>query len=118
MANLDITIDRGADWTHVWTVKTRDGSPVDLSDSVFAGQIRDPHAIKDVAAAVFTFDLVTDGTDGKVRVTLPSAQSLLLRFDRAYEYDMFMTLGTVRYRPLWGRCDVNRNYTPPPSPAP
>jgi len=114
MANLDITIERGADWSRVATIKTRDGSPVDIGAATFVGQIKNPNATQDTITAEFEFDLVTDGADGKVTMSLSDTQSLLLRTDRGYSYSIFMTLGSRRYLMLWGRAILNPNIPIPP----
>lgn len=111
MANLDITVARGADWVKTLTVKYRNGTPVNLNGSVWVGQVKNPNATEDTVAATFTFALVTDGTDGMVRVTLSKAQSLLLRKDRIYAYDIFATFLSRDYRVLWGNADLSPNIT-------
>lgn len=112
MANLDITVVRGADWSRVATIKYRNGTPVNINGSVFTGQVKNPNATEDTVAATFTFTLVTDGSDGKVTITLPKAQGELLRPDRLYIYDLFTTIAGKRYRFLWGNADVPKNTTP------
>jgi len=114
MANLDITIERGADWSRVWTIQTRDRSVVDISGATFVGQIKNPKATEDTITAEFDFDFVTDGTDGKVTMSLTDTQSLLLRPDRGYSYSAYMTLGGRRYLVLWGRAILNSNIPIPP----
>jgi len=111
MANLDITVARGADWVRVATIKDNGGNPVTVSASNFVGEIKNPNATVDTVAATFTFALVTDGTDGKIKFTLTKEQSLLLRKDRLYAYDIFATLLGRRYRMLWGNVDLEPNIT-------
>ena len=111
MANLDITVARGADWVHVATIKDNGGTPVTVAAANFVGEVKNPNATVDTVAATFTFALVTDGTDGKIRITLTAAQSLLLRKDRLYAYDIFATLLSRRYRMLWGNVELQPNTT-------
>ncbi len=111
MANLDITVARGADWVRVATIKDNGGTPVTVAAANFVGEIKNPNAPVDTVAATFTFALVTDGTDGKIRITLTKEQSLLLRKDRSYAYDIFATLLGRRYRMLWGKTGLDFNIT-------
>lgn len=114
MANLDITVARGADWVKTLTVNYRDGLPVDIGDgTTWAGVIKNPNATQDTVAAEFTFEVVTDGSDGMIVMTLTDDQSLLLRKDRLYAYDVFATILGRRYRVLWGNVDLQPNLTPP-----
>lgn len=111
MANLNIEIARGADWVKTLTVQYRDGTPVNMNGSVWVGQVKNPNATEDTVAATFSFALVTDGSDGLVRATLTKEQSLLLRKDRLYAYDIFATFLGRRYRVLWGNADLDPNIT-------
>lgn len=111
MANLDITVARGADWVKTATVQYRNGTPVNLVGSVWVGEIKNPKAVGDSVVATFTFALVTDGSDGMVRITLSKEQSLLMRKDRLYAYDIFATFLGRRYRVLWGEAKLNLNVT-------
>ncbi len=111
MANLDITVARGADWSKVLTFKDKSGVAVNINGSVMIGEVKNPNATVDTVAATFTFALVTNGSDGMVRMTLPKEQSLLLRKDREYTYDFFATLLGRRYRVLWGKVDLQINTT-------
>lgn len=112
MANLDITVARGADWVKTLTVNYRNGLPVDLGDgSTWVGEIKNPNATQDTVAATFSFELVTDGSDGMIRMILTDDQSLLLRKNRLYAYDVFATILGRRYKVLWGNADLEPNIT-------
>jgi hypothetical protein len=114
MANLDITVARGADWVKTLTVEYRSRLPVNIGDgSTWAGEIKNPNATQDTVAATFTFAVVTNGSDGMIRMTLTDDQSLLLRKDRLYAYDVFATILGRRYRVLWGNVDLQPNITTP-----
>lgn len=57
------------------TVNDGQGSPIDISGDTFEAKVKD---IADLAASLgdFTWALTTDGTDGKVTLTLTSAVTL------------------------------------------
>ena len=104
MANLDITVARGADWSKTAQVAYKDRDPVNIGDgTTWVGQVKNPNATEDTVAATFTFDVVTNGSDGYITISLPAAQTSLLRKDRLYEYEIFATILSKRYRVLWGK---------------
>lgn len=113
MANLDIEIARGADWSKVATVQDNAGAAVTVAVVDFVGEIK---LTSNLAAtspvAEFTFALITiGGADGKIRITLTKEQSLLLARGKAYSYDIFATLLTRRYQLLWGSIILRDNVT-------
>jgi hypothetical protein len=113
-ANYTMTIDRGAVWEKVLTILDVNLEPVPLTGATFEGEIRDPNAAVPATAATFTITPWDDLTDGRVVITLPSAQSLLLNPTKFYRYDIFMTFeGRVR-RLLEGEIELRANITPQP----
>lgn len=110
MAKLDITVARGADWSKVLTFKDKSGVAVDLSAALssFKGQMKKKDG---TTPSSFSFSFVTNGTDGKIRATLPSTQNLLQTKEGAYSYDIHGTILTRKYRILWGAVDFQLNVT-------
>lgn len=113
MANLDIEISRGADWSKVATVADNAGTPITVAASNFTGQIKlTSNLAATTPVASFSFALVTGGgADGKIRITLTKEQSLLLSRGKSYSYDIFATLLTRRYQLLWGSIILRDNVT-------
>ena len=112
MANLDIEIARGADWSKVATVVDNAGAAVTVAAANFTGQIKlASNLAATTPVASFSFALVNTGTDGKIRITLTKEQSLLLARGKVYAYDIFATLLTRRYQMLWGSITLRDNVT-------
>ena len=112
MANLDIEISRGADWSKVATVADNAGTPITVAALNFTGQIKlTSNLAATTPVASFSFALFTGGTDGKIRITLTKEQSLLLSRGKSYSYDIFATLLSRRYQLLWGSIILRDNVT-------
>jgi hypothetical protein len=69
-SNLTIYIKRGSDWTTTFTIFNPDDSPVDLSGSSFAGQIRKVRLAEEIVASfIFSINELTN----EVTVSLPKS---------------------------------------------
>lgn len=109
-ANYDITIDRAAEYSFVLTVQDELQQVVDISeDTTFYSDIRETVSKKE--AVTFTTALVTDGSDGKVSFNLSESDTLVLRPDKVYEYDIFMRISGKTKRLLFGKVFVRANIT-------
>ena len=111
MANLNLTIARGADWSKVLTFRDKAGVAVTVSAAAFEGQMKKSGT---GTGATFTFANVTNGTDGKIRVTMTAAQTLTQTKSGTYSYDIFGTILTREYKVLWGSVDFQPNITDRP----
>lgn len=96
-ANYDIVVDRGAVFQEVWTLKDANGDPVDLSaagaNATFSGQVTDPYSAEPAVIATFDLGFETDGTDGQVYFALPVSETLKLKKNKSYRYDIFIRFG-------------------------
>lgn len=108
MANLNITVARGADWSKVLTFRDKLGVAVDISASTFTGQMKKTGS---GTGADFTFEFDTDGTDGKIRMTMTTAETLTQSKSGNYRYDVFADILGRDYRVLWGTVDFQPNIT-------
>lgn len=99
------------------TLRNPDGTPVNLSDSTFRGQIRKtPDALEVVASFVFT---VTDPIMGKVEFEVPAAQTAAIMAgidenaaESLYVYDIEYTNEADRVLPLvYGVAKIFREVT-------
>lgn len=109
----NITVERGTDYYFTLTIKDALSVVVDLSygaASNVKAQIR-RRAGRPLEAS-FTAAFVTDGTDGKVTLTLPDTETLKLTEGNHYEYDVFWTdsSGNI-HRLLYGDVTVKQNIT-------
>jgi len=114
-AEYDITIDRGSEWSKVLELLDANDDPVDLAAVFFKGEAKDVNGISP-AAIPLTFDLVTDGSDGRVTASFPLAQTLLFKQDEVYTYDIFARFGAAGNndwdRLLFGVATIRFNITP------
>lgn len=81
----------------------------DLSSSTFAGKIR-IHPDDAAEIASFTIAYVTDGTDGKITLTLTPAVTAAWEFKQGY-YDLEVTTGSVVDKWLTGKIHVRKEAT-------
>lgn len=108
-ATLDLRIDRAASFSFVASVDAADGTPINIASAVFHADVRDADSYREVCQ--FTTALVTDGTDGQVRLSLSTTQTKLFREEGSYEYDLFMILSGTTYRLLKGNVTCSENIT-------
>jgi hypothetical protein len=99
-ANYNITLDRGADYSFVLTLNSPAGTPVVITGAGFDSDVRD---VKTKAQAGVLSGVVTTGASGIATFSMIAADTKLLRAGTGlYEYDIFMTLGGVKRRLLYG----------------
>ena len=87
-ANYNITLDRAADYSFVLVINDANDVAVDLDGDDFVSDIRLISSKKQ--ALEFTTAFVTDGSDGKVLLTLTPLQTKTLQAGTLYEYDVFV----------------------------
>ena len=118
-ANYNITVDRGAVFQEVLTMNDANQDPLDLSaaglDASFSGQVSDPFAATPTITADFQIEFLTDGTDGRVALILPVEETLKLKKNKDYRYDIFVRFGDPAdndfVRILEGTVDARINTT-------
>lgn len=108
-ANYDITIDRAAEYKFVLTIQNQAGAAVNISSATFYADIRETVSKKEVVS--FTTTILDSGVNGQVSLALTEANTLLLKPNGDYEYDIFMRRGTVMERLLYGSVAVRANTT-------
>lgn len=108
-ANYDITIDRAAEYTFVLTIQNQAGAAVNIGSATFYADIREAVSKKEVVS--FTPTILNSGVNGQVSFALTEANTLLLKPNGNYEYDIFMRRGTVMERLLYGSVAVRANIT-------
>jgi len=110
-ANYDITLDRAADYSFVLTIQDALGTAVNLSDgsTVFYADIRNTST----KAQAVQFDYTkTTPLSGIVTFTLTKANTKLLKAGEGlYEFDIFMVLGGVTRRLIYGSVTVRPQFT-------
>ena len=84
-------------------------TPQDLSTSTFSAKIRTDYDDED-ALATFTIAYVTDGTDGKIALSLTAAQTAALDFSKAV-YDLEVTTGSTVDKWLTGKVILRKEAT-------
>jgi hypothetical protein len=114
MGTLDITIDQGANFQRVLTIKDELNVEIDLTGYTFKSQIRETYDSNTVIAE-FTFTLQDQITDtGKVNWDLANNAVTSLVLDRAtkYKYDVEMTsAGGIKTRILEGTATISPEVT-------
>lgn len=118
---LDLNIDQGSDYKLLVTIKDSTGTPVDITNHTFKGEIRPSYSSK-VLSASFSFNILDQGVNpGKVEVLLPAADSAAIelkesnsasRSVKAFAYDIESDDGTgARTRWLEGVVNLNPEVT-------
>jgi len=107
-AKQDIKIMRGDTEVFNITISDSAGSPVNLTGSSFASQIRYTRDATSVAAS-FTC-VITDAANGVVQLTLGSTASAALDDGVAY-WDLQRTFGSTVSTILSGKCTVLADVT-------
>ncbi len=109
IGTIDFDLVRGDSFAMTLTIKNSDGTSRDLSDWVFAGQVRsDPDAL--TALADFTFDL-TSAADGIITgmLTPEDTETFSGRFVY-YDIQLTTDMGFVRTAPR-GRLIIIKDVT-------
>jgi len=71
--SLDLTIEQGATFSRVITIKDNSNVAVDITSDTFAGQVRKRHQSASTEAA-FSFT-ITDAANGEVTATISSTDT-------------------------------------------
>lgn len=108
-ANYDITLDRAAEYTFVLTIQNQSGNAVDIGTANFYADVRDSVTKKEVCS--FTPTILNGGDYGQVSLALSEADTLLLKPNGDYEYDIFMRRSTTMERLIYGSVTVRANIT-------
>lgn len=107
-AKQDIKIMRGDTETFVISIKDSTNSPVDLSTSVFASQIR--YNRDDIAIAASFTCTVTNAAAGQVTIVLSATSSAALEDGIAY-WDLQRTVGGEVSTVVAGKCTILADVT-------
>jgi len=117
-ANLDLTIDRAADYSFILSI-TNVAGPVNLAASlgppavvaaVFYADIRNTKT--KIQAVEFDYAFTNgSGSDGQVTFSISKTDTKLLYAANDYEYDIFMDKSGKRVRLLEGKVTVRNNRT-------
>jgi hypothetical protein len=102
-ANYNITLDRGADYSFVLTIKNQAGTAVDLSSpaATFIADVREVASKKEVLDLIP--EILAPAINGQVTITITKAQTKTLRAGSGiYEWDIFMDRSSLRTRLLYG----------------
>ena len=107
---LDITIEQGSTFSRSITLTDSNNDPIDISNDTFRGQVR-KHPKQDVIEASFAFAFITDGTDGKVAMTISHEDTSTMTYGRnVYDIEWVKANGTVT-RLLEGTATVTAEVT-------
>lgn len=108
---LDLTIEQGASFSRVITIEDSIGNPVNINSDTFRGQVRSSYKSGKVQAN-FTFTIYTDGSDGKVAISLSDEDTALMDAGKNFVYDVewINSNGTVR-RLLEGNANITAEVT-------
>jgi hypothetical protein len=108
-ANYDITLDRAADYSFVLTIQNPSLTPVNITGATFEADIRS--TTTKAQAVEFTATL-TSPSSGIVTFSLSKADTKTLRAGEGiYEYDIFMVIGGVTQRLIYGSVTVRPQFT-------
>ena len=95
MSTHDITIEQGASFSKTLTLKDDNDVVINVSADTFRGQVRKHHSSTDIQAT-FTFDPITNGTNGIVTWSLTDTQTSAMSSGKLlYDIEWVQTNGTV-----------------------
>ena len=95
MAIYDISLKQGETWSKVLTLKDDNDSVINVTNDTFRGQVRKHHSSTDIQAT-FTFDPITNGTNGIVTWSLTDTQTSAMSSGKLlYDIEWVQTNGTV-----------------------
>lgn len=116
----NFTLEQGASFERVLTIRDSLDAPIDLTGFVFSGQIRKKYSDTSVLAS-FSFTILDQGTDtGKVRMSMTAANTALIPVEKAesaekkltqYCYDVEMNTGSTVDRILEGVVSISPEVT-------
>ena len=108
-ANYDITLDRAADYSFVLTIQDASLVAVNITSATFEADIR--NTATKAQAVEFTPTLTTP-LSGIVTFSLTKAETKTLKAGEGlYEFDIFMVLGGVTRRLIYGSVTVRPQFT-------
>lgn len=89
----DITVEQGADFYMLLTLKDSDGEPIDLTGHSFRGKIR---ATPSESAVIAEFDFTLldqsdDETIGQVEVEIPAVETAAIVADASEDFERTLT---------------------------
>jgi len=96
----DLTVEQGATFSKTFTLKDASGAVINLSTYTGRGQIRKYHRSDDPPEATFVVAFFTNGTDGKLVISLTAAVTAALtagetvgdvRSKYVYDIELFVT---------------------------
>jgi len=97
----EFNIGQGETFKILMTViNDENGTPLDITDQSFSGQIRENYTTDDIAAT-FTFQKILPYNSGSIFLSLSPTDTEALN-QRKYVYDVRMTSGSVTRRILEG----------------
>lgn len=105
---LDLTIEQGATFSRVITIKDSSNVAVNITSDTFAGQVRKRHQSGTVEATLTC--TVTDGANGEVTATI-SATDTAAMDSGDFVYDIEWTSGSTVTRLLEGTATVTPEVT-------
>jgi hypothetical protein len=109
-ATYNLTVDRASTWSMVLTLQDPSGAAINYTSAAnFTGQVRPTYT--DAVAATFVFTAIGATSNGQVSMSLPVAQTELLKPGSSYEYDVFLTLGGITTKLLQGALECRPNIT-------
>jgi hypothetical protein len=108
-ANYDITIDRAAEYNFVLTIQNQASAAVNIGSATFYADIRETSTKKEIVS--FTAAILNSGVNGQVSLNLSEANTLDLKPNGSYEYDIFMRRNNITERLLYGSVTVRANVT-------
>jgi|TARA_Y100000015_G_C2373182_1_gene81127 hypothetical protein len=105
---LDITVEQGATFSRLITIKDASNTAVDISTDSFAGQIRKRHQSAATEAA-FSFT-ITNGSAGQVTASITNTVTAAMD-PGDFVYDIEWTSGSTVTRLLEGTATVTPEVT-------
>jgi len=81
---LNLTIEQGASFLKIFTVKDHEGTPIDLTGFSLRGQIRETYSASSVIAS-FSFE-IHEPLAGKFKMKLTPAQTAAIPVETAVSY--------------------------------
>lgn len=102
----NITIECGADFVLPFTWYDNNGNPVDLTGATVEAQLRETSSSPDA----YDFICQHNGSGGRIAITLPRESTTEISYSYGV-YDVFVTLPSGRYRPLYGDVIIQDHVT-------
>ena len=102
----NITIECGADFVLPFTWYDDNGMPVDLTGATVEAQLRETSSSPDA----YDFICQHNGSGGRITITLPRESTTEISYSYGV-YDVFVTLPSGRYRPLYGDVIIQDHVT-------